>query len=69
MLHCSAESQLILQSKNLSLQRHQLALNLLCSGVGLTNLMQNGQVLIGPNIQSSLNQWIQIQEVTKLLAC
>lgn len=66
MLHCSAESQLILQSKNLSLQCHQLPLNLLCSGVGLTNLVQNGQVLIGPYIQCSLKQWIQIQDVTQL---
>lgn len=50
----STKPQLIFQPVDLCLQRHQLTLDLLCSGVGLTYLMQNGQVLVGPNIQSSL---------------
>lgn len=65
--HFSAKLELIFQSINLCLQRHQFTLNLLCSDVGFSHFMQNGQVLIGSNIQGCLKKKFYGEHLTNVM--
>lgn len=50
----SAKAKLVLQPVDFGLQPHQLLLKLFGPWVALTDLMQDGQVLVGPDVQSDL---------------